>query len=177
MIQDRSRVACPTVQFEMNQDTRYVDFRDLLLPAAAARQLGGSGTSPYGDLFGTVVNFMKKSIFKTNNVTGLSALNDILVGPLTNAASNKTGSLIYPGEILSSETKMKVGGLAATVDFKASDARIDNINTVGRPLDLLEVVASPYVLNNSATVGVDDRPLHFAIRLLVALIGNGRFTD
>lgn len=172
MIEDSSGVACPSVLFEMNQVTRFVDFRDLLLPAAAARQLGGSGASPYGDLFGTVVGFLKKSVFKTNNVTGLSALNDVLVGPLTNTASNTTGSLIFPGDILNSETKMKVGGLDALVEFKASDARIDNLDTLGPPLDLLEVLEMPYVLNNSATVGVDDRPLHVAIRLLVALSGN-----
>ena len=59
------------------------------------------------------------------------------------------------------------------MSFRASDARIENLDTLGSPIKILEpVMGEPYELNNTATLGTSDRPLRFAMRLLVSMIGD-----
>jgi hypothetical protein len=71
-----------------------------------------------------------------------------------------------------------VGGLDANVRLIASDARIDNLDTIRDPLSLLNAVMNaPYELNNTATLGTSERPLRFATRFLIALTGDGTLTD
>lgn len=176
MILEWSSVACPSTQFELSKAAPFVDLRDLLLPASVALQYGGLGNSPYGDFFRRVLSFIKDTVLKTDPSTGLSTVNEVLVGPLTYSQSKERGSLTFPGKILSSGTKLSVGGLNAMVEFSASDARIDNLDTLGAPLKILEAVRTPYEVNHSATFGVSDRPLHLAARFLVALMGDGAFT-
>lgn len=174
MVQGWAGESCSKSSSFMSRVSSFVDLRDLLLSAAQSIQWGGSGTSPYGDLFRTVVGFVKGSVLNVDPKTGLSSVNDILVAPLTRGQSNETGSLVFPGELFSGGARINVGALDTTVTIRASDARIQNLDTIGSPLSLLEATRDPYVLNNTAGMGVSDRPLHFAIRLLVALIGDGK---
>ena len=49
------------------------------------------------------------------------------------------------------------------------------MDTVGSPLALLEAVMDKaYELNNTATLGVGDRPLRFAVKFLISLMGDGK---
>jgi hypothetical protein len=171
-----SDVACPTSAFEESTSaSNFLDFRDLFLSTAQARLLGGSGLSRYGDLFRTALGFVQDLVFKVNESTGLSAVNDVLVGPLTRSQSKSTGRLVIPGDLFSGGTRVQVGGLAANIQLRASDAQVDNLDTVGSPLALLEAVMDePHALNNTATFGVGDRPLRFAVRFLISLIGDGK---
>lgn len=173
MVDDWSTGACPTSSFQLNSISSFVDLRDLLLTASKALTLGGSGTSPYGNLFRSIASFLKGSVLDVDETTGLSSVNDLLIAPWTRGQSSKTGSLVFPGELLSGGTRLKVGGLDTTVALSASDARIDNLDTIGSPLNLLEATLDPYMLNNTAGMGVADRPVHFAARFLVALSGDG----
>jgi hypothetical protein len=169
---DWTDTACPMSTLEV-AGPGFLDFRDLLLSVAKSRLLGGSGASPYGDLFSTAYGLVQDLLFKVDPDTGMSAANDALVGPLTRSQSNFTGSIIFPGDVISGGTRLRVGGLDANVRFRASDFRIDNVDTVGEPLAVLEPVGGEaHQLNNTATFGGGDRPLHFGVRLFL-LIGDG----
>ena len=176
MVTGQAKVSCTTSSF-LESASRFIDLRDLLLTTAKSIQLGGSGTSPYGNLFRTVAGFIKDAIFKVDATTGISKINELVVAPLTRSQSNETGNLFFPGELFSGGARINVGALDTTVTVRASDAKIENLDTIGSPLNLLEATRDPYLLNNTAGMGVADRPLHFAIRLLVAMNGDGKFLD
>jgi hypothetical protein len=171
-MEDWANTACPKSTFEFAAQG-FLDFRDLFLSVAKSRLLGGSGASPYGDLFSTAYGLVQDLLFKNDPDTDMSAANDALLGPLTRSQSNFTGSIIFPGDVISGGTRLSVGGLDANVQFRASDFRIDNIDTVGEPLAVLDPVdGEAHQLNNTATFGGIDRPLHFGVRLFI-LIGDG----
>lgn len=172
-----SSVACSTVEFALNDAMEpLVDFRDLFLPATESLQLGGAGNSPYGDLFRTARTYIHDNLFKIDEETGLSNVNDLLIDPLTLGQSESAGSMVFPGELLSSGTRLKVGALDANIELRVSDARINNLDTIGSPLQILRpFLDDPYLLNHTAAIGVtDDRPLQFAINLLFSFVGDGK---
>ena len=173
MVTDQAKVLCTTTSF-LESASRFIDLRDLLLPTAKSIQLGGSGTSPYGNLFRTVVGFIKEAIFKVDDTTGFSRINELVVAPLTRSQSNETGNLFFPGELFSGDARINVGALDTTVTVRASDAKIENLDTIRSPLNLLEATRDPYLLNNTAGMGVAIRPLHLAMRLLIAFNGDGK---
>mmetsp|Transcript_24398 Transcript_24398/g.36198 ORF Transcript_24398/g.36198 Transcript_24398/m.36198 type:complete len:2877 (+) Transcript_24398:149-8779(+) len=163
--------ACPnpTVQGAM----KYIDFRDLFLPAEKSRLLGGSGTEPYGDLVRKVAGFMNDNLLKINETDGTAALNGLLIDPLTKSQSGKAGTLRYDGDILDSGSRIDIGGFQANFGLKVSNARIESLNTVGYPLSILDpIVNLPYVLNNTASIGIGGKPLRFAATILFFLKGD-----
>jgi len=155
----------------------YIDFRDLLLPESLSLEYGGTGQSPYGDLFRTVLAFVQGLILEVNPVTKLSAVNEQLIAPLTRASSNVTGSIIMAGAFIDTESRIQIEDFDANLTLRVSDARIDNLDTLGAPMSLLSPVAQkPHLLNNTATIGVpEERPLRLSVRLLVGLQQDGKF--
>jgi hypothetical protein len=135
---------------------------------------GGLGSSSYGDLFRTALGIVQDLVFKVDASTGLSVVNDVLVGPLTRGQSETTGSLVLEGDLFSGGTRLQIGGLDVNIQFRASDARVNNFDMIGSPLALLKAVMDePYELNNTLTSCAADRPLRFGVRLLISLIGDG----
>jgi hypothetical protein len=155
--------------------TGFIDFRDLFLPAETARTMGASGSSPYGNLFRTIFDYVQDLVTAVDSTTGLLAVNDAIISRLTDAHSGSSTSLLFPGDLFSGGSRVKVGGLDANIKLRASDARIDNLDTLGSPLTFLApVMDQAHELNNTATFGAADRPLRFAVRLLFSLIGDGK---
>jgi hypothetical protein len=107
------------------------------LSAAKARVFGGLGLSPYGDLFRTALGIVQDLVFKVHASTGLSTVNDMLVEPFARDQSETTGSFVLEGDLFSGATKVQVGGLDANIELQASDAQVDNLDTVGSLLALL----------------------------------------
>jgi hypothetical protein len=99
------------------------------LSAAKARVFGGLGLSPYGDLFRTALGIVQDLVFKVHASPGLSKVNDMLVEPFR--------SVVLEGDLFSGATKVQVGGLDANIELQASDAQVDNLDTVGSLLALL----------------------------------------
>lgn len=150
-------------------DPFFVDLRDLLWSVAAARQLGGTGMSQYGDLFRTGMGWIQ-NMFKVDKQNGLSNLNDVVVAPLTDE-----GNMVYSGDLFNGGTSVTVGALDANVVFRVYDARVDNLDTIGAPIELLGgVMGEPYHLNNTITFGVHEEPLRFSSKLLLSLDGDGK---
>ena len=162
LMDNKSGSGCDTSSFE-STGPNYIDFRDLFLPAATAASYGASGTSPYGDLFRTVLGFVEDLLFAVDPDTGLSVMNDALLAPLTESQSGTPGSVMFEGDLVGGGQRLKVGGLDADIQFCISHARIENMDTIGAPLDLLNPNENePYILDNSATMGVlSERPLRF----------------
>ncbi|KAG7360134.1 paraquat-inducible protein A domain containing protein [Nitzschia inconspicua] len=168
-----SKNSCASFASDSNHGS--VDLRDLLRTVTIAQGLGGSGLSPYGDLFRTLVGFIQ-NVFKTDESTGVSALNNAVVVPLTETLSNEPGTLYQQSDLFNGGTKVKVGTLDANVRFRAFDAKIENLNTIGDPLDLLGgVIGEPYELNNTITFGVNQEPLKFSTKLLLDFDGADDF--
>lgn len=156
-------------------NAEFVDFRDLFLPVEVARTMGANGSSPYGDLFRTIFGYVQGLVTDVDATTGLLAVNDIIVSQLTEAHSGSSTSLLFPGDLFSGGSRVKVGGLDAEIKFQASEARIDNLDTIGAPLVILDpVMNEPNTLNNTVRLGAADRPLRFAVRFLLSLMGDGK---
>jgi hypothetical protein len=155
--------------------TGFVDLRDLLWNAAHALQLGGTGLAQYGDLFKMAAGFVR-DIFKADKLTGLSGLNEAVVIPFTTSNFQEPGTIHKAGDLFSGGTQVKIGErLDANVYFRAYEAKIENLDTIGNPLQLLGgVMEEAYQLNNTMTIGVGERPLRFSSKFLLSIDGEGK---
>mmetsp|Transcript_6561 Transcript_6561/g.15746 ORF Transcript_6561/g.15746 Transcript_6561/m.15746 type:complete len:707 (+) Transcript_6561:143-2263(+) len=109
------------------QDTNsggILDFRDLFLFPDEASKLGGSGTSPYGDVGPMVMRLLDDQVLAVDD-DGLSKINNIVFGPMTEVQSNVPGSLLFPGDLFGGASDVNVGGFKATVEVRAFDAAIE----------------------------------------------------
>mmetsp|Transcript_4361 Transcript_4361/g.10224 ORF Transcript_4361/g.10224 Transcript_4361/m.10224 type:complete len:2166 (-) Transcript_4361:131-6628(-) len=144
-----------------NANDKFIDFRDLLLSPTMALALGGTGSSPYGDLFSTLYGMLQEKILQSG-ATNRPLINDFFRG-LTERYSNTTGSMFFGGTVLEHTGRLLIGGLDATFGVKVSDVTIDNIDSVGDPLDVFRpIMGEPNMVNNTISFGVDDRPLGVA---------------
>lgn len=151
----------------------YVDLRDLLWQSTVARQLGGSGLSQYGDMFRTAMGFVR-DIFKIDESTGLSGFNDVIVAPLTVSNYNESGTIHYPGDLVKGGKRIQVGALDTNVQFRVYDAKIENLDTFGAPLELFGgIMGEAYMLNNTMTLGMGEKPLQFSSKLHLLLADEG----
>eukprot|EP00934_Nitzschia_sp_Nitz4_P004433 Nitzschia sp. Nitz4//scaffold14_size191712//8120//21306//NITZ4_001700-RA/size191712-processed-gene-0.39-mRNA-1//-1//CDS//3329536858//4423//frame0 len=150
----------------------FVDFRDLFLSPAKSISMGGSGNTQYGDLIRTVYGYLQETVLKVDSSTGLSNVNDLLLSQMTRSQSGEEGNIVFTGDLVNGGTRLSIGGLNANVLFRVSDARINNVDTVGTPLSLLQPTeVSGLVLNNTATIGVSE-PLQFGAKVLLSLTGD-----
>jgi hypothetical protein len=165
---------CNTLSSGVQSSSGFVDLRDLLWSVPMAIELGGSGLAQYGDLFRVAADFIR-DLFKTDETTGLSGLNDVLISPFTLDMSNEVGTIHHTEDLFNGGTEVKVGTLHANVLFRAYDAKIENLDTVGDPLYLLGgLMGEAYKLNNTMTFGVNQKPLKFSSKLLLSLDGDGK---
>jgi hypothetical protein len=152
----------------------FIDFRDLLLKPDLAAKSGGSGKEPYGNVAYTLMTLVTDQLLATED-DGLASINSVLIRQLTEAQSGTKGTIHFEGDLLNMGKRLQVGGLDANVELKAYDARIENLDTVGEPLVLLDpVVNEPHLLNNTATFGVGPSPLRLGIKFMFALLADGK---
>ena len=149
----------------------FIDFRDLVLKPDLASISGGTGLEPYGDLASTLVTLLQDQ-FLTPEADGLPSINSKLIGQFTETQSGVEGTILL-GDLLNTGKRVQVGGLDAQVDLKAYNARIENMDSVGEPLSLLEpVLNQPHLLNNTASFGVGPEPLRLGLTFLISLMGD-----
>ena len=173
-LNQEANVSCPKVRFDSALPS-FVDFRDLFLTEAKAILLGGAGDSRYGNLFRRLLEIVNNEILSVDPSTGLSSVNEIVVKQLTKAQSGVPGQLLFPGDIFNQGTRINVGGLDARIELRAYDAFIENLDTIGSPLSLLDPVElDPNTLNNTASIGV-GKPLRAGLNFLFGLAGDGKY--
>ena len=155
---------CPTTV----SSSGVLDFRDLLLPPAEARQLGATGTEPYGDLAYTAFDLLKDNLLTTDS-RGLLELNSFLIDPVTEAQSGEAGSFVLPSDLISLKMTTEdinneyIQSFADYFEIGLSNLRVNNLNTLKPPVSLLEATGSPHVLKNVLTMGpVPGKPLGLA---------------
>jgi hypothetical protein len=55
------------------------------------------------------------------------------------------------------------------------DARLDNLDTFGQPIQFLEpVFGEAHLLNNSVSIGVDSRPVRVSAKVLITVSDGGK---
>lgn len=164
---------------ECSLPTRYsgsttVDFRDLLLSASQSFSLGGSGKSPYGDLFSTLYALLQEKILQTG-ATNRPLINDFLRG-LSERYSNTTGSMYFQGDTIENSGRIKIAGFDASFGLAVSDVALENVDSVGDPLDIFRPMqGESSTVNNTISFGVDSKPLGIAASLYLSIIDGGMF--
>ena len=157
---------CPSPpQFETDG---VIDFREMLLSDTASSKLGGSGTSPYGNLFVLFYDMLEKEVMQTG-ASNRPVLNDLL-RKLTEKQSNMTGTIKVAGKAIDSQSTIRIAGLEAELGIQVSDVLIQNLDSVGDPLYLLRPVNDEAnILDNTLSFGVDPKPLTFAATLMLSI--------
>ena len=152
--------------YSANTTSRYVDFQQALRPSNA------TGFSPYGDIIPLVRDTLEAALFSDDPETEMPKINEALIAPITEDQSGVPGTILLPGQIFSLDTEaLSELGLGIT-GIELSDARVENLDTVGQPL----VIAEPNktrndLLNNRVTFGTQMNPLRFAIRASLSFLG------
>jgi len=168
-MENQSSELCEHSVSENIDGNNFVDLRDLLWIPSVASRLGGSGLSQYGDLFTFAIGLIR-NVFKVDDTTGLSGFNEVVVEPFTESEGHEPGSIHYSGDLYSGGNRIKVGALDTNLRFRAFDAKVENLNSVGAPIELFGGVAGePFKLNNTMTAGVGEEPLKFSSKFLLSL--------
>jgi hypothetical protein len=168
---DSENVDCPSIPSEGSSKgpsgARFVDLRDLLLPVTKSKDLGGQGDVPYGDLLPVMLDLVNQNVLSVDS-NGTAAINDLLIVPITKSQSGAAGTLMYTGDLLDTGARIDIGGLQAKIRLKVYDAHVESLDSIGEPLSMFNPVTSPYILNNTASFGV-DKPMRFGVTLLIAV--------
>lgn len=158
-------------------ESGYVDFRDLLLSPEEAKEAGGLGTQPYGDVVYTIVSEAKEQ-FLANDTDGSPKVNS-LIRDLLARSSNTTGAAaVAADDVLNTTASLGLGGFRADLGFRIFDAHMENLDTIGSPIQLLEPVSGEaHMLNNSLSIGVDSKPVRLSAKLLITLSDRGKLNS
>lgn len=152
---------CPV--YSESDNTSFVDFREFF----------GIGPSGNGDIPSLLRGLLDSELLAVNPETSKPKINEVLVNPLTKSQSGVEGTLQFDGALFETSSRLNIGGLDATIQLRASDAKIENLDTISLPLALLEAVESePYYLNNTATVGVSESPLRLSTKFFFSVAGD-----
>ena len=132
----------------------FVDLRELLLTPELSQEYGGAGEAPYGNIFPTIAKYIEDEILVIDPKTGDLMLNK-LISSFTKSRSGSGGSLLWPGDLLATNTNVDAGGLNARVRLRVYDAFIHHIDSFsGDDIQLLEPVSGePHQANSTASIG------------------------
>eukprot|EP00536_Pseudo-nitzschia_multiseries_P018323 jgi/Psemu1/321305/estExt_fgenesh1_pm.C_23840001 len=169
--------ACPKFDdMGGNETEEYVDFRQFFNSSFSTES-----NNQYGELPSMLLELMDKEMIEPDPTTGMPKINEVLINPLTKGQSGTEGTLILGGDgedIFNTVQRINIGGFDANVRLRASNIKIENLNTVMEPLVLLDTVPTePYFLNNSITVGVEDRPVTVSTNFAFAVIDDVQGTE
>ena len=176
LFSDRSRTCEGSIQ--TGSEGSYIDLRDLILSPAEALTVGGTGQAPYGTIVSSVYGLLKRSFFAEDPSTpGLSSLNGKVISPFAESQSGSPGRFLFPGSIFNVDQDVDIGGFKAGIQLGVSDLFINNIDTLGAPVTLLQPVnGEAHLLSNDATLGL-GRPLEIGFNLFMGLFGEGKPLD
>jgi len=169
---DQDSIGCQASQ-NASDDT-FVDFRDLLLPAATAKEYGGSGTEPYGSVAGILKQFVDERFLTIDSGSGLSGLSQ-QISVMTQEQSGLPGVLML-GDLVDYNGRIDIGGLQLDVAMKIGNVTIADLDTLGQPLALLDPVRDEaYMLNNTVTLGIPPKPVRLSGTFLLGMSTDGTF--
>lgn len=120
-------------------------------------------------------SFLESQILAVDLNTGLSVANTMFIDPWTFNQSGVEGMLMLGNEsapLVDFNSGISIGGLEADIQLHVDSVKFGNVNTLTEPLEVLETMASdPYLLNNTATVGLnlEDRPLRLSAGVFLSI--------
>lgn len=153
-----------------------VDFRDLLLSPTEAKSLGGSGSLPYGDLFWYLYDLLEENVLRVG-ASNRPVVNDIF-RYVTQEQSGIEGTFLFEGNLVDSQSTFKIAGLEADIGFRLSNVTLENVDSVGDPLDIVRPIEKePNLLGNIVSLGVDLKPLSLAVTILLSVSDGGKYTS
>eukprot|EP00536_Pseudo-nitzschia_multiseries_P000119 jgi/Psemu1/233300/estExt_Genewise1.C_20293 len=169
---NESNSVCP--KSRSFDEEEFLDFRKLFA--------ANNGNGEYGDLIPMLKNILDDELLAINDETGRPRINEALIAPFTGAQSGTKGTMLFPIDLLSFFTskttsqrfeKIQVGALDTNVQFRAYDAKVEKLNTIGAPLELFGgITGEEFLLNNTITAGVGEQPVRFSSKLLLSLQGD-----
>ena len=160
------------IGFTRKEQHSYIDFRDLLLAHGDAIDLGGSGELPYGNIASIAFQFVADNMFGPDEF-GSPKLNRALIEPWTRAQSNITGTLFFPGEFFGQTVFLNTStSIDDTIVFQVHDVKLENLDSMGYPLTLLQPRSDPFILDNQANMGVSPKKLRVSARILLSIQGD-----
>jgi hypothetical protein len=168
---------CPTPTLGSEASDPFIDVRELLLPAEIALEYGASGTEPYDGLVSFAKGFIDDELEAVDS-TGTPSINDALIARFTERQSGTRGALIFQDELVELDSTVKVGGFDGRIEFRLSKIRLENLDTLGLPISILNpVLGESRLLNNTATLGAtaSDRPFRILGNLFVAVTAGGKY--
>lgn len=166
------RRACPAPAYYPAETN--VDFRELLLSVDESVLLGGEGKTPYGNLFQELYQLLLDNVLRTG-ASNQPVINDIF-RHLTVTHSNTTGALVIEKSVFDTNTRIKIAGLDAMIAFKVSGVTIENLDSVGHPLEVAKPLpGEANILSNIISFGVDSRPLRLGASFGLSVSDGGEF--
>ena len=151
-------------EFLFNDETSgFIDFRDMFLSSSQSIRYGGSGAEQYGDLLRTAYGLLQLQLYMADPDEGIEMLAPLL------------GDLSFPGVLLNQGIRFDIGDIRADVTLRISDFEVQNLDSLGKPLSLLSPVKKEaHQLNNSATLGIGNRPVSAGARFYMHIKGLGK---
>jgi len=169
---DSHNVICLDPSTSATFDERYIDFRDLFLTQADAIKAGASGTAPYGKILPRLKSFANDKLLSSDSENGRLPINDIILKSLVKSHSNATSMLQFDGNIFSYVSHENISEMN-WIDVRASNFRIEHVDSVGKPLDIMKPHPSDaHVLDNVITLGTGSMKMRGVVSLLVSLEGD-----
>jgi len=136
----------------------FVDFRDLFLQPEDSRSKGGHGDGRYGDIAIFLLDLLRNSTMA--GADGLSQLNSNIIVPVAGSGGGDGGEFAFDSEITTIE-------ISDQIQLKASNLRIQNLDTVMAPVDILQPSNSSYIISNGIQFGpVEGRQFNISAHLL-----------
>jgi hypothetical protein len=161
---------CAKPSLEGQQE--FIDFRDLLLSPEEAVAAGASGMAPYGDMGAKLMQIVDDNFLGKNPDTGLSLINENLIDPFTLSQSNILGTIKFKQDFINDVRNIDIPGLKAHFRLRISDARLNNLDSVGNITFLMPSISDAHRLNNEAIVGTTTKPLEFELKMLMRVTGD-----
>ena len=158
--------------YEKKERNSFIDFRDFFFSPEDAIVAGASGGMPYGDIAATLFDFVMDHFIAPDD-DNLPKLNSALIRPLTKAQSNIAGTFYFPGDLFEQTVFLNAStSIDDTILFQIQDVRIENIDSVGYPLKVLQPHKNPYILSNQLTMGISPNHIRFSGRIRFSIQGD-----
>jgi len=161
-------------QCEIPSQDKYnnvVDFRHLFGIFEKTENVAESSRNfdHYGQLFKLAKEHLDMFISSVNFKSGLSPINDAIIGPLTRMQSKKTGELTFENDLVSIDTRIKDFGIDR-LQIEVLETHVQNIDSFGGQIKVLDPkMSDPFFLHNTFGAGMHDKPLRISTRVLVAI--------
>lgn len=152
-----------------NESDAALNIPDMMLAPADAVSVGGSGTSPYGNLFPLVLDTIVDEVEKAL-ANGMIDLNEIIRNA-TVAQSGYEGKLFFES-FVDLDTNIEFGSLSFGLQLKVYNTSFENLDTFGLPLNLLSP-SGPHSIENIVAFGVGAKQLKAKTNVMFGIAAPG----